>query len=148
MKTLIWRCWVGATGCSCSRGWTPLSFLLPVGNSCEDSVSLLLKWPSVREAGAIFVWPLHRHLGAPISFPPRRFAYTLPFEFLCCGAGANFLPSGQGMGAHSVAGVRWQSPVPQQKKKKKATEATLSARLLPAFLLSVVPFCPSRRFEA
>lgn len=78
---------------------------------------------------------------------PRLFAYTLPFEFLCGGGGANFLPSGQGIAAHSVAGVRWQSPVPG---KKKDTKATLSALLLPlpAALLSVVPFCPSRCFEA
>lgn len=33
-------------------------------------------------------------------------------------------------------------------KKKKNTMATLSALLLPSVVLSVVPFCPSRRFEA
>lgn len=50
------------------------------------------------------------------------FAYTLPLSSLF--AGLYFLPSGQGIHAHSVAGVRWQSLVPE-----KDTKASLSLSL-------------------
>lgn len=62
-----------------------------------------------------------------------------PFEFLS--AGLNFLPSGEGVHAHSVAGVRWQGLVPE-----KDTKATLSlvalppSHLLRSLVSSVLPF--------
>lgn len=114
-----------------------------MGNSCEDLVSLLPKWPSVREAGAIFVWLSHRHLGAPISYG-RANLHTLFLLSSCAAATLTSCQADRGW-----VPTQWQvSDGKALSLEKKATKATLSAPLPPAFLLSVVPFCPSRRFEA
>ena len=79
------------------------------------------KWLPVREAGAIFVWPALRHWGHPFPLAVGVCTHS-SFEFLF--AGLHFLPSGQGIHAHSVAGVRWQGLVPE-----KDTKAPLSLSL-------------------
>lgn len=88
------------SGCLCL-------FLFQNGNFYRDfMLPLSSKWLSVREAGAIFVWPPRTHRGHPFPLAAAICIHS-SFEFLS--AGPNFLPNGQGIHAHSVAGVRWQS---------------------------------------
>lgn len=70
--------------------------------------------------------PPRRHRGHP--FPLAAAICIRPsFEFLS--AGPNFLPNGQGIHAHLVAGVRWQSLAFEEDTK---ASLSLSLSLLPS----------------
>lgn len=81
-------------------------------------------------------------LRVPISFG-RGYLHTLFLLSSCAAAALTSCQADRGS-----LPTQWQvSDGKALCLEKKDTKATLSALLLPAALLSVVPFCPSRRFE-
>lgn len=128
------------TGSGC-----PCLLLSQKGNFHRDFMLLLSsKGLSVREAGAIFIWPPRRHRGHPFPLAAAICIHS-SFEFLS--AGPHFLPNGQGIHAHSVAGVRWQSLAFEDTKASLSASPCIPPPLLRLSASLLFAFQASARFQ-